>query len=412
MTPSVTDERSDEQTEGRPWRASLQRAACALLVVTSLAHLAARILTVESLHLQRVAIRDADGREGRPSGSSAAEEVRLVASPLLSANDRSRWCAVRSLVDHQTFAIDQVLRDPETGRPDPRWYTIDMVRHKGPDGKEHYYSSKPPLLSIALAGLYRMVKVTTGAGLGDRPFFVVGVMLLLVNLVPLAVFFWLLWRLVQRHGTTDWARLFVMGVATWGTFLTTFGVTLNNHLPAAICVLLLVEIALPIWNEPRAAWWRFAAAGLLAGMTVVNELPAASLLVLVGCGLLWKSPWQTLSGFVPTVGLVMVAMLGSNYVAHQSWRMPYMHRSDGAVLLNVELAGNQLDDWQSPRVPDLLRARLADIGIDISDRAMLLDSEQPERWVLWDPAGQDRLAICREPTTHFGLSVCRPWDSP
>ena len=65
-------------------------------------------------------------------------------------------------------------------------------------------------------------------------------MLLATNVLPLVLYFVLLARLVEREGTTDWGRLFVMGAATWGTYLTTFAVTLNNHLPAAISVLIAV----------------------------------------------------------------------------------------------------------------------------------------------------------------------------
>ena len=32
-------------------------------------------------------------------------------SPFLSANDRSRWCTIRALVDHGTYAIDDIIFD-------------------------------------------------------------------------------------------------------------------------------------------------------------------------------------------------------------------------------------------------------------------------------------------------------------
>src|SRR4051812_39597448 len=63
-------------------------------------------------------------------------------SPMLSANDRSRWCTVWSLAERGTFQIDEIIRYPG-------WSTIDMVRQQ-----EHFYSSKPPLLPVCVAGLY------------------------------------------------------------------------------------------------------------------------------------------------------------------------------------------------------------------------------------------------------------------
>ena len=71
--------------------------------------------------------------------------------PFLSANDRSRWCTVRALVEPEMrvegapYAIDKVIQDPN-------WDTIDMVKHDG-----HLYSSKPPLLATLMAGIYWII---------------------------------------------------------------------------------------------------------------------------------------------------------------------------------------------------------------------------------------------------------------
>ena len=162
-------------------------------------------------------------------------ESSLGKTPLLSANDRSRWATVRALVDHGTFALDEVIfRDRQQTKRDREWYSIDMVRHKGPDGAEHFYSSKPPLPTVMMASAYWCLQKVTRATLADRPFYVVRCLLLLANVVPLAVYLWLVFRLVERYGRTDWGRLFVAASAAYGTFLTTFAVTLNNHVWAAV----------------------------------------------------------------------------------------------------------------------------------------------------------------------------------
>src|SRR4051812_46919356 len=72
-------------------------------------------------------------------------------TPFLSANDRSRWATIRALGDDGTYVIDKIVFDTR-GRPVRGWQTIDMVRHRGGDGQEHYYSSKPTLLTTLLAG--------------------------------------------------------------------------------------------------------------------------------------------------------------------------------------------------------------------------------------------------------------------
>ena len=55
-------------------------------------------------------------------------------SPFLSANDRSRWCTIRALVDHGTYAIDDIIFDAEGNRIQ-NWHTIDLVKHRAADGR-------------------------------------------------------------------------------------------------------------------------------------------------------------------------------------------------------------------------------------------------------------------------------------
>ena len=106
-------------------------------------------------------------------------------SPFLSANDRSRWCTIRALVDSNTYVITRLQNDK-------RWRTIDKVRHKNRNGEQHYYSSKPPLFPTLLAAQYWLIKQTTGATLEHHPFPIVRAMLILTNVMPLALYFWLL----------------------------------------------------------------------------------------------------------------------------------------------------------------------------------------------------------------------------
>ncbi len=179
-------------------------------------------------------------------------ESSLGKTPLLSANDRSRWATVRALVDHGTFALDEVIfRDRNQTKRDREWYSIDMVRHRGPDGVEHFYSSKPPLPTVMMAPPYWCLQKLTGATLADRPFYVVRCLLLVANVLPLAVYLGLVFRLIERYGRTDWGRLFVAAGAAYGTFLTTFAVTLNNHVWAAVSAAVALYAALAIWCEGR-----------------------------------------------------------------------------------------------------------------------------------------------------------------
>ena len=90
-------------------------------------------------------------------------DVETGELPFQSANDRSRWCTIRSLGDLGTYEIDSVIAEDGDG---DQWNTIDKVVHLGQDGKLHYYSSKPTLLPTLLAIEYRVVKRVTG---GNSP---------------------------------------------------------------------------------------------------------------------------------------------------------------------------------------------------------------------------------------------------
>jgi hypothetical protein len=276
--------------------ALFRRAVYGLLILSTLVHVSARILTVQS--------RDRH-------------------TPFLSANDRSRWSTVSALVDYRTYAIDQVRRRPG-------WASIDMVQHRGDDNRPHFYSSKPPLLATLLAPLYALIRAVTGLTLAEHPFAVARTMLLVINLLPLAGYLLLLTWWVERNGESDFGRVFVVACASWATFLTPFAITLNNHLPSAICVLISSLCLWKLWysEAPSLGW--FAVGGLAAGLAAANELPALAFLAAVSAAFFWLFPRQTLLAFVPAVAIVAAGFFATNYVAHDSWRPPYAHRGDGA----------------------------------------------------------------------------------
>ena len=125
--------------------------------------------------------------------------------PFHSANDRSRWCTIAALAVNGTYEIDDVLemRDPETNRR--TWYSIDLVRHRGEDGQQHYYSSKPPLLPTIYSWVYMGVRSTTQATLINDTFFVAKFMLVIVNLLPLLAFWTLMVVWLGKHLDDPWS---------------------------------------------------------------------------------------------------------------------------------------------------------------------------------------------------------------
>lgn len=299
-------------------RAPLRRAIYAILIVIGAAAVVGRILAVDAVDSRRL-----EGylySQGRPDW-----QKRL---PFLSANDRSRWCTIRSLVERGTYVIDDIIAEPN-------WDTIDAVKHDdqgraAPAPNEgHVYSSKPPLLATLLAGEYWLIYKFTPYSLGANPYGVARFMLITLN-VPLLVLIWMLIaRHVERYARTDWARVFVVAAAVFGTLLTTFAVSLTNHLVGAAAAMVAFDGLVRITVEKDLRLRRFAQVGFAAAFAAANELPSLSLFALSGAWLLWKFPRPTLTAFVPAALVVAVAALGTNYAAHGTLVPPYGQRAEG-----------------------------------------------------------------------------------
>ncbi len=235
------------------------------------------------------------------------------ARPLLSANDRSRWCTVWSLVERGTYRIDEIDRVK-------KWSTIDKVRHEG-----HFYSSKPPLLPTLIAGLYWLVKQTTGLTLLKNTAAVTRIILVLVNGLPMLVALLLLVRLAERYVTNDWGRLYFVTAASFGTMLTPFLVTLNNHTVAATSLVFALYAAVRILVEGERRALYFAHAGFWSAFVCCNELPAAVFGVAMFVLLFRASRRQTLLWFVPAALVPLLGFFYTNYLATGGWKPFYMY---------------------------------------------------------------------------------------
>jgi hypothetical protein len=204
-------------------------------------------------------------------------------------------------VEQRTYRIDDVRRLPG-------WDTIDLVRHEG-----HFYSTKPPLLSTLVAGVYWCVRQTVGWTLGAQLAETTRLILLLVNLVPWTAALIVLTRLVLRSAATPFAALFVVATACFGTLLLPFATSLNNHTPAAVSVVFALASTMKIMAGGRREWWRFAAAGFWAGFAFANELPAAAFVAALGLLLLYASGPRTLLFGVPALLVPVGAFLALNH---------------------------------------------------------------------------------------------------
>lgn len=292
-----------------------------------------------------------------------AVRVRYVTArdkqtPFLSANDRSRWCGVEALLSERTFMIDSPIKRKG-------WNTIDKVSHYGNDGKQHYYSSKPPLLYILLTGETWAVERILGYRLSYKPFLIGRTVVGITNGALILVFFLTVCRAVERWGRSNWGRIFVVAFATWGTLLSPFAVSINNHLPGVVAVAIAFYQLLRIWYEDAEGNWRYAVCGFAAACTVVCELPALAFLVGILGALCIKSPRRTLAFAVPIVLLVGFAFVGSNYLAHGTLKFPYMHRAEGKDWREGNWYNYEGSYWLNPQSVDVGEPSKARYGFHV-----------------------------------------------
>ena len=312
-------------------------------------------------------------------------------TPFHSANDRSRWCGVAAIGNYGRFEIDDIIARKG-------WNSIDKVRHGGRDGKQHYYSSKPPLLLTMHASVYAIVRLVTGLNILNYPFSAVRVVLFLVNWLPLAGFWWMWARYWQRQSIGWWAFTMVVLLMTWGTFVSTFANTLNNHLPGAIAAGVSLWSLLRIIYDGRAAVGQFVLASFAAAMCAVCELPALAWTAATLALLVQVDFKKTLIGVAVGMLPLAVAFALVNVWAHGDLRPPYAHRAVGKLVTKLDLPAEAISSSGSPL--EQLRAAQPAIVTAIrasaptlSENSEIKTTRTPGVHEVWDATNQFRFAL-------------------
>ncbi len=332
-------------------------------------------------------------------------------TPFFSANDRSRWCTIAALAINGSYEIDDVLqiRDPKTRNRS--WYSIDIVRHRGTDGQQHFYSSKPPLLPTLYTGVYLFIRRVTGLSLMSHTFAIAKLMLVIVNLIPLLGLWCLLLAKVRReHAHSLWSLTILTSFLVCGTFLSTFANTLNNHLPAAIGAGISLWCVDCIGRQGQRQWYWFALCGVATSFTAANELPALSWLMAVG-GLLLLLDWRrTLLIYSPALLPVALGFFATNYLAHGVWRPAYTHRSLGERLFVLPVLEQPTPSQQVDAIDlDSLLIACAEHGLTMSDASIIRPGRRAGVYELWDASSARRLGLKLDSPTSLGVYQWDDW---
>ena len=251
-------------------------------------------------------------------------------TPMYSSNDRSRWATIRALVDEHTYAIGRRIypdgQNPKSYRDEgivwePQYRSLDIVLRPlgenatGPQTRE-FYSSKPPLMPTVLAGEYWLLKKWFHWDIVRDRWLVIPTIVFTLNVIPFMIYLVLLARLIDGSGKSDFGKLLAFITAAMGTYVLTFSGTLNNHTPAACCVLFA---AYPLLRAIQAGRDMtpagYIACGFFAALAATFDLPAAAFLAALGLPLLIARPKPTLLYFTPAAIVPIAALLACNYAA-------------------------------------------------------------------------------------------------
>lgn len=182
---------------------------------------------------------------------------------LFNSNELVRFLTAKSIVLDRSAAIGKYSASG-----------LDMALFEG-----RYFSGKAPGLSLAAAPFYALARAVSGRVPPD------GAALYILRVVtvslPAALFALLLLRFARRLGPPEGESLLLVAGYCLGTMAFAYAVVFLGHQPAAILVFTSL-LALLKWRrengESRAA---ALGAGLLGGLAVAFEYPAALLVLII-----------------------------------------------------------------------------------------------------------------------------------
>jgi hypothetical protein len=175
-----------------------------------------------------------------------------------SANELPRVYLVKAMAEDGTFAIDRGVR---------RWgTTVDVSPWEG-----HSYSNKAPGSSMLVVPVYAAVRAVAGGEPGLAA--TMWLCRVIAGVLPMLLFLRLLDRFLDRWAQGAAKRLVLVAYAL-GSMAMTYSILYISHQLAAVCVGAAWILALDHAAGRRGAW-AMAAAGFLAGASVLVEYQAA-----------------------------------------------------------------------------------------------------------------------------------------
>jgi len=321
-----------------------------------------------------------------------------------SYNDGSRLATVESLVDYQTFAIDQSIfvavprgEVPSEQLPyDPKIYghvekaTGDRLCIDG-----RFYSDKPPVPALYLAGVYRLLQWTTGLQVRERADRFCYAMTLASSTLAYVLAVWAIGRMARGLGLPLGPRLALTASFALSTVAIAYTSHVNGHILQLPVAVILFERLLALKDTPRPGIGPLLLIGSLAGLGYAIEQAAGGLL-LAGVLILVLVRWPRPGNLILT-GLGALPWLLLHHGSVYSFAGTL--KPIGAVPEYFQYEGSEFDAssltgrWNHPHLGEFLayafRLLFADYGFLSCDLPLLLLI--PAAWLLRPETSQRAL---------------------
>ncbi len=205
--------------------------------------------------------------------------VYLIPSPLgpghfivtksgaASWNDQARIATVESITERGTMAIDY----SKWG-----WFTGDKVLLR-----EHFYSTKPPMLSTVGAASYMVLRAGVKAVTGHEITYIrnediiypwVTLTTVVLAFALLLVYFYRALHLVDLSKGTRWLLFWALAI---GSLYPAYSSVLNNHTVAGAGIFIAFYYVVKYRLGGQVRWWEALFAGIAVGFAGVNDFTGA-----------------------------------------------------------------------------------------------------------------------------------------
>ena len=178
----------------------------------------------------------------------------------MSGNESSRFGTIQAVAEQNTFAIENTC-----------FRTVDYIVIN-----DKVYSDKPLPQMLALGILYKGIAAVTGISFETKYFLSVYLVNLLgIGLLNIVLFLLFFSRIDRDSEAPFLSKLLLSASLPLSTLLLSYGVSMNNHTPAALMLFILMTQLLD-YPKHNSAGFAFLA-GLSAGFLLDLEIPIGGL---------------------------------------------------------------------------------------------------------------------------------------